>query len=144
MFSTRTALASVPVPPDSTFRTSNIYGSTPQYTVTDLGLQIGLLSGSHCEQQADAELWDTIPLAEVKKHCSIDSLWVTYKGCVYDVTQFLAIHPGGIDLLSTAGGLDLEPFWETYGVHDRGNTAHTYLESYKIGVLSAEDQEQVA
>jgi len=53
----------------------------------------------------------------VRKHTSKDSLWVTYKGGVYDVTKFVGIHPGGEDLLLSAGGLDLGPFWETYLVH---------------------------
>ena len=39
----------------------------------------------------------------------------------------------------------MAPFWETYGVHNKGPnaTAPAFLEGYKIGVLSAEDEATV-
>ena len=40
---------------------------------------------------------------------------------------------GGEDLLLSVGGLDLEPFWETYGVHLKSETAYPFLAAYKIG-----------
>ena len=81
----------------------------------------------------------------MKKHNTADSLWVTYQGGVYDVTNFVGIHPGGADLLLSAGGLDLAPFWDMYLVHlYKGNgTALPYLESHQIGRLSSVDQEAV-
>ena len=36
--------------------------------------------------------------------------WVTYKGAVYDVTKFQAVHPGGNFINQAAGG-PVEPFW---------------------------------
>ena len=39
----------------------------------------------------------------------------------------------------------MAPFWETYGVHNNGPnaTAPAFLEGYKIGVLSAQDEATV-
>jgi hypothetical protein len=34
--------------------------------------------------------------AEVEKHNTRDSIWVTYDQCVYDVTEFVENHPGGV------------------------------------------------
>lgn len=108
-------------------------------------LQLSVLPTALCEGPSDDhECWDVISLEEVKRHTSPSSLWVTYNGSVYDVTDFIAMHPGGTDLLSTVGGLDLGPFWELYGVHHRGKTAHAFLEGYKIGVLSPDDARKVA
>ena len=37
--------------------------------------------------------------AELAKHTSRDDCWVAIHGKVYDVTQFLSIHPGGVEAL---------------------------------------------
>lgn len=80
-----------------------------------------------------------IGLDEVLEHKSADSLWVTYNGFVYDVTPFLDKHPGGKDLLLTAGGMDLNHFFTNYLVHTKSEKAINYLDGMKIGRLSAKD-----
>lgn len=81
----------------------------------------------------------TISLAELSKHYDMETgLWVSYKGAVYDITEFAMGHPGGLGRLLMAGGRDLEPFWEQYRLHFRGHIIGL-LEKYRIGNLSAED-----
>lgn len=80
-----------------------------------------------------------ISLEEVHKHRNADSIWVTYEGIVYDVTPFINNHPGGKELLLTAGGLDLGHFFGNYKVHTQSDKAHDYLAGMKIGRLTAED-----
>ncbi|KAL0978266.1 hypothetical protein UPYG_G00168180 [Umbra pygmaea] len=76
---------------------------------------------------------------EVTKHCSIEKgVWVTYKGSVYDITEFVSLHPGGNKILLAAGGA-LEPFWALYAVH-RQDHVLDILSEYKVGELSAEDR----
>ena len=41
----------------------------------------------------------TISLAELEKHSSSKSCYVTIGSKVYDVTSFLSDHPGGEDLI---------------------------------------------
>ncbi|XP_056130982.1 sulfite oxidase, mitochondrial [Lampris incognitus] len=78
---------------------------------------------------------------EVSKHRSMeDGVWVTYKGSVYDITQFVAMHPGGDKILLAAGGA-LEPFWALYAVHSQDHVLDI-LSEYKVGELSAEDQQR--
>ncbi|XP_066527820.1 sulfite oxidase, mitochondrial isoform X2 [Hoplias malabaricus] len=75
---------------------------------------------------------------EVTKHSSIDNgVWVTYKGSVYDITEFVAIHPGGDKILLAAGGA-LEPFWALYAVHGQDHVLDI-LSEYKVGILQPED-----
>lgn len=85
-------------------------------------------------------------LEEVAEHCSIDSgVWVTYKGEVFDITEFVALHPGGDKILLAAGGA-LEPYWALYAVHQQEHIIQI-LSEYKIGVLSTEsykNQESVS
>ncbi|XP_028855337.1 sulfite oxidase, mitochondrial [Denticeps clupeoides] len=78
---------------------------------------------------------------EVTKHRSLsDGVWVTYKGGVYDITDFVAIHPGGDKILLAAGGA-LEPFWALYAVHSQDHVLEI-LSEYKVGELSPEDRRQ--
>ncbi|KAL6464779.1 hypothetical protein MHYP_G00270960 [Metynnis hypsauchen] len=75
---------------------------------------------------------------DVMKHSSLDEgVWVTYKGSVYDITDFVAIHPGGDKILLAAGGA-LEPFWALYAIHGQDHVLEI-LSEYKVGVLRPED-----
>lgn len=117
----------------------------------------GLLAGTgavlaygihhHKAEQADTvrvqpiEKTSALPIftqEEVTSHRSLeDGVWVTYKGGVYDITDFVAMHPGGDKILLAAGG-DLEPFWALYAVHSQEHVLEI-LSEYKVGELSAED-----
>lgn len=69
---------------------------------------------------------------EVTKHHSLeDGVWVTYKGGVYDITEFVTMHPGGDKILLAAGGA-LEPFWALYAVHNQEHVLEI-LSEYKVG-----------
>merc|ERR1712212_1391967 len=64
--------------------------------------------------------------------------WVTFKDGVYDITDFIDLHPGATKLLMAAGG-SVEPFWATYAVHQNNPLVAWRLEQYRIGNLSASD-----
>ena len=51
-------------------------------------------------------------LCQIVHHCNTSSQGV------YDVTEFIAEHPGGDKLLIGAGG-PIEPFWSLYAVHKK-------------------------
>lgn len=71
---------------------------------------------------------------EVTKHRSLEhGVWVTYRGSVYDITKFVALHPGGDKILLAAGGA-LEPFWALYAVHKQEHVLEI-LSEYKVGTL---------
>jgi sulfite oxidase len=40
---------------------------------------------------------------------------------VYDITEFLKVHPGGADKLMMAAGGPIEAFWEMYKFHKKDN-----------------------
>ncbi|XP_075055653.1 sulfite oxidase, mitochondrial [Mixophyes fleayi] len=78
---------------------------------------------------------------EVKKHTSLaDRVWVTYAGEVFDITDFVELHPGGNRIMLAAGGA-LEPFWALYGVHKSEHVLEI-LQEYKVGVLSPDEKEE--
>ena len=78
-------------------------------------------------------------MEEVAQHNTHEKgIWVTYQGNVYDITDFIAHHPGGSQKVILAAGGALEPFWALYAVH---NTQHVrdWLEEFRIGSLAKGD-----
>lgn len=63
-----------------------------------------------------------------------DHVWVTYKDGVYDVTEFLDMHPGGAQRLMLAAGGAIDPFWAMYAQHNT-DEVRQMLEGYRIGNL---------
>lgn len=59
---------------------------------------------------------------EVAKHNIIDgpnkSTWVTFQGKVYDVTNFVAEHPGGTEVLADVAGKDITRSFTEIGHSD--------------------------
>lgn len=69
-------------------------------------------------------------------------VWVTYKDGVYDVTEFLDLHPGGKDKLMLAAGKPVEPYWAIYRQHEEGtcDIITDILEPMRIGTLEDYDE----
>lgn len=59
-----------------------------------------------------------IPMSEVKKHNSKESCWVVLHGKVYDLTEFMADHPGGEDVVLKWSGKDATKFWSAIHKED--------------------------
>jgi hypothetical protein len=81
-----------------------------------LGWPVGT-STSFADAPQAAKKYPIIRRKEVEKHKSESTgIWVTYCEGVYDVTRFVAAHPGGNKILLAAGG-PVEPFWAMYAQH---------------------------
>uniref|UniRef100_H2ZCZ7 Sulfite oxidase n=1 Tax=Ciona savignyi TaxID=51511 RepID=H2ZCZ7_CIOSA len=79
---------------------------------------------------------------EISKHNSKDNgIWVSYKDGVYDITDFVDLHPGGEKIMLASGG-PIDAFWNMYAVHKTDEVLEI-LEQYKIGSLSPEDQKPI-
>jgi cytochrome b involved in lipid metabolism len=67
---------------------------------------------------------------EVRRHADPSSLWVVIDGDVYDVTNFAARHPGGLDMLMSVAGRDA-----TRAFREAGHSAVTEVLrlNYRIG-----------
>ncbi len=80
---------------------------------------------------------------EVSAHNTPEArVWVTYQGRVYDVTDFIPLHPGGTKLLLAAGG-PLEPFWALYAQHSK-DYVKELLARYLIGTLDPTEASAIA
>ncbi len=81
-------------------------------------------------------------LEEVATHKTEDTgIWVTYKDGVYDISEFIATHPGGSEKIILAAGASIEPYWEVFAAH---NTAEVQdmLEELRIGNVHPSDRSQ--
>ncbi|RLN49029.1 hypothetical protein BBJ29_004340 [Phytophthora kernoviae] len=81
----------------------------------------------------------TFSFDEVQTHTGAkkDGTWVVYKYGVYDITKFIASHPGGTKIL-LAAGRSIEPFWQLYAAHNHTDV-HEILEKLRIGNLREQD-----
>jgi sulfite oxidase len=78
-------------------------------------------------------------LDEVRAHATLETgIWVVHDGNVYDVTAFIAEHPGGSAKIMLAAGGSVEPFWKVYKQHD-APAVRTKLASKRIGALAKAD-----
>lgn len=77
-------------------------------------------------------------LEDLEQHKSPQSCWVAFKGKVYDVTAFVADHPGGDDLILNNAGTDVENIMKDKDSHNHSESAYEMLEEYVIGRLGTE------
>ena len=60
--------------------------------------------------------------------------WVSYRGGVYDLTEYQEQHPGG-KFMQQAAGADIEQFWSKWALHFESNEAQAVLKRSRIGGL---------
>mmetsp|Transcript_11890 Transcript_11890/g.22263 ORF Transcript_11890/g.22263 Transcript_11890/m.22263 type:complete len:550 (+) Transcript_11890:6306-7955(+) len=68
---------------------------------------------------------------------SIDECWIAYEGKVYDVTHWLAKHPGGIRSIMSAAGSDATSVMKS--LHAPNTLEHFMKRIRKVGVLAVDN-----
>lgn len=92
----------------------------------------GLVQQAHAETEPGPKMYTK---EEVAKHKTPESrIWVTYKDGVYDITDFVALHPGGAQKIMLAAGGPVDPFWAIYQQHGKAEVADI-IKDYRIGTL---------
>jgi nitrate reductase (NAD(P)H) len=70
-------------------------------------------------------------MAEIAKHSTTEDCWIIVKDKVYDATEYLELHPGGIESITMNGGQDATE--DFVAIHS--TKATKMLEKYYIGDL---------
>ena len=68
------------------------------------------------------------------------SCYVSYRGNVYDITQFLPDHPGGDDIIMKYAGQDIGYAMADESEHVHSRSAYDMLEEYKVGELGGDEK----
>ncbi|KAG8932106.1 Cytochrome b2, mitochondrial precursor [Tulasnella sp. 418] len=83
--------------------------------LTLLGVTIWIFSNPFLAEHSEGRSQGLIPYSEVLKHNSRESCWVIIRGQVYDLTEFVARHPGGSRVIINNAGQDVTTLFE--GIH---------------------------
>lgn len=75
----------------------------------------------------------TYSASELRKHSTRESAWVVLHGVVYDLTDFLEIHPGGGEPILAAAGKDVTRFWSAF--HKKEWLEEHLLPQWQLGTL---------
>jgi cytochrome b involved in lipid metabolism len=80
--------------------------------------------------------------AEVAEHTQDDGrgVWVIYGEGVFDITEFVRMHPGGAKRIMLAAGKSVEPFWNVYQQHLAPGAAQAvseHLRRMRVGNLAS-------
>ena len=79
-----------------------------------------------------------IRLAEVQKHGRhADRQWVIKGARVYDITDWIPVHPGGNVIMRAVGGA-IDKYWDIFTIHNKKEVYDT-LEEYFIGEIDPQD-----
>ncbi|KAH6760455.1 cytochrome B5 isoform E [Perilla frutescens var. hirtella] len=70
---------------------------------------------------------------EVLKHNKLEDCWIIVNGKVYDVTPFMAEHPGGDEVILSSTGKDATSDYEEVGHSD---SAREMMDKYYIGDIN--------
>jgi len=90
---------------------------------------------------------DLMTSATVKKDAGVlytteevaKNKWMIIEGEVYNVTDFLSLHPGGKKMLQPYLGRDASKAFKNEKIHVHSKRAFNILQSYKIGTLQGGD-----
>ncbi|UJR09097.1 hypothetical protein I4U23_013344 [Adineta vaga] len=136
-------------------RFTSIFRQKSKSSLLTVGLTSGLIAGYlfskynpivHADTKTSISIGERKPalptysMTEVAKHTTQEKgYWLAYKDGVYDVSPFVENHPGGKQILKTAGKA-LEACWKIFTIHQ---IDHVYeiLEEYRIGNLPPGERE---
>lgn len=79
----------------------------------------------------------TLSSTEVSKHNTASDCWMSIGTGVYNVTNYVDMHPGGADIVLMYCGKNATQAYNTQGGRGRGHSsrANSILETYRVGTL---------
>ncbi|KIY45038.1 oxidoreductase [Fistulina hepatica ATCC 64428] len=76
---------------------------------------------------------------DVAEHNNLASCWVIRDGKIYDVTAFLADHPGGDDMILNHAGRSVGDVMRDKLEHEHSDAAYDILRQYMVGKLGTSE-----
>ena len=82
-----------------------------------------------------------VSAAELKRHQTAESCYVTCGGKVYDVAPFLEDHPGGGDFILDHAGQDVQMIMGDVLSHSHSEAAYEILEEHVVGYIAPDAED---
>jgi len=79
---------------------------------------------------------DKITLSQISQHATSDNCWLIVSDKVYNVTEYINIHPAGPDKIISLCGGDATTAFTTRGGTGHSQAAQEKLSSYYVGELA--------
>jgi cytochrome b involved in lipid metabolism len=79
---------------------------------------------------------DKITLSQISEHATSDNCWVIVSDKVYNVTEYINIHPGGPNKIMPLCGDDATTAFTTRGGTGHSPAAQEKLSSFYVGELA--------
>ncbi|KIY70836.1 fatty acid-2 hydroxylase [Cylindrobasidium torrendii FP15055 ss-10] len=76
---------------------------------------------------------------EVAKHDTVMSCWLSFQDRVYDVTNFLADHPGGDDIMLKYAGKNVDTVMADPEEHEHSESAYEMMSEFLIARIGGEE-----
>ncbi len=89
---------------------------------------------------ADLPIYGRLDLA---RHHKPDDYWVVIDGYIYDLTDYLKIHPGGIEIMLAYAGQDASAYFESIPEHTKPRIKKM-MNRYLVGIFQEENQDDPA
>lgn len=81
-----------------------------------------------------------VSLKEIQKHNKVDNAWIVIDGKVYNVSSYIASHPGGDSILKNVGGDATEGFHNQPAHRVVKNHIASLLQKFYVGLLAPEEE----
>lgn len=79
-------------------------------------------------------------MVDVAKHNTPKSLWIAYRGKIYDFTEFASDHPGGDSLILKFAGGDMGEAMADPTEHVHSRAAYEMMDEFLIGQLGGSEK----
>ncbi|EPE34677.1 Oxidoreductase molybdopterin-binding protein [Glarea lozoyensis ATCC 20868] len=113
-------------------------GSLGWGLVTNLEAEEAVSPNQNASSNVNEKNEKSFRLPEIKEHGpKSERPWVIRGDRVYDITDWIAGHPGGEVILRAAGG-SVEPYWKIFNIHQK-QEVYDILEMYFIGTVDPQD-----
>lgn len=129
--------ANANVAPDTTVTAPvNTTGNSNETVIGETSATVTITDGQ-VETQVDAQADSGISMADVATHNSRTDCWMVIEGNVYDVTGYIASHPGGAQILQGCGTDATELFNDRPGPSGaHSSSARSIMAQFEIGALA--------
>jgi 4-hydroxysphinganine ceramide fatty acyl 2-hydroxylase len=98
---------------------------------------------SSWKEMAKLESLRRIPWSEIQKHDHEENAWIVIGGYVYEMHQFLKVHPGGAELITPHLAKDSSAAFMDLKSHVHSRNAQNMLRKFRVGIVEDKPQSEV-